>query len=176
MLSAPDEIPAEDDCAFQPWPQTEKDTRPLLVIPDSHGRVRIWHYLKTLPYWRGGIALCSKSTPPEHLAYLDARHITRITAGDTHVDMHAALAMLCKVYGIKILRMDSGGTLNGIMLSAGLVNEISLLIHPQLVGSADAKSFLITHQPCAVRLELIGIEKRASGLVWLRYKVPANPS
>jgi 2,5-diamino-6-(ribosylamino)-4(3H)-pyrimidinone 5'-phosphate reductase len=172
MLSAPDEIPPEDDSAFQPWPQMENDTRPLLVIPDSHGRVRSWHYLKTLPYWRGGIALCSKTTPPEHLAYLDARRITRITAGDTHVDMRAALEELYKSHGVKTLRMDSGGTLNGIMLLAGLVSEISLLIHPQLVGSADVKSFLITHQPCGVRLELAGVEKRGEALVWLRYKVP----
>jgi len=59
----------------------ENDTRPLLVIPDSHERVRCWRYLKTLPYWRGGIALCSKTTPPEHVGYLDARGIVRITVG-----------------------------------------------------------------------------------------------
>ena len=174
MLSAPDEIPAEDDSAFQPWPCEAADTRPLLVIPDSHGRIRSWHYLKTLPYWRGGIALCSKSTPSDYLAYLEARRIAYITVGDTHVDLMAALAVLYQDYGVKTLRMDSGGTLNGIMFSAGLVSEISLLIHPQLAGSADVKSFLITLQPCTVRLELMGIEKRGDGLVWLRYKVPAS--
>jgi 2,5-diamino-6-(ribosylamino)-4(3H)-pyrimidinone 5'-phosphate reductase len=174
MLSAPDEIPAEDDSAFQSWPQMENETRPLLVIPDSHGRVRCWHYFKSLPYWRGGIALCSKTTLPEHLSYLDARGIVRVTAGDTHIDMRAALAELYKNHAVKTIRMDSGGTLNGIMLSAGLVSEISLLIHPQLVANPEIKSFLITHQPCGARLELMKVEKRGDALVWLRYRVLAS--
>ena len=34
------------------------------------------------------------------------------------------------------MRVDSGGALNGALLRAGLVDEISLLVHPVLVGDA----------------------------------------
>ncbi len=72
--------------------------------------------------------------------------------------MRAALAELYDNHAVKTMRMDSGGTLNGVMLSAGLVSEISLLVHPLLVvGSPDVKSFLITHQ-------------RGGGLLWTRYR------
>ena len=174
LLNAPDEIPVEDDSAFQPWLCEAADTRPLLVIPDSHGRVRSWHYLKTLPYWRSGIALVSAATPPDYLVYLKARQIKQILAGDNHVDMRLALAELCRIHGVKTVRMDSGGTLNGVMLSAGLVNEISLLIHPHLVGGSTHKSFFITTVSAGINLRLDQVEKRGDGLVWLRYNVQAN--
>ena len=34
------------------------------------------------------------------------------------------------------MRVDSGGALNGALLRAGLVDELSLLVHPVLVGDA----------------------------------------
>ena len=35
-----------------------------------------------------------------------------------------------------VVRVDSGGALNGALLRAGLVDELSLLVHPVLVGDA----------------------------------------
>ena len=47
------------------------------------------------------------------------------------LDLPAALA------GFEgVVRVDSGGALNGALLRAGLVDEISLLVHPVLVGDA----------------------------------------
>ena len=113
ILRAEDQ-PAEDgeEGATIPEPETN-DRRPLLVIVDSRGRVRTWDYWRQLPYWRGAIALCSRATPTEHLAYLQRKHIPYIIAGDEKVDLCLALEELNAQHSVSTIRVDSGGTLNG---------------------------------------------------------------
>lgn len=170
-------FPPEDQLAFEP-PQVEpNDERPLLVIPDSRGRVRIRHALRQWPYWRGCVALCSRATPQEYLQYLEERHIDYVIAGEDHVDMRAALEALNVRYGAQTVLLDSGGTLNGVLLRAGLVNEISLLVHPCLVGGITPRSFFrapdLTSPEGVIALRLIHVEQIRDQILWLRYAVSA---
>jgi len=175
ILSTDAEIPPEDQSAFEPPQMEPNDERPLLVIPDSRGRVRIWHALRQWPYWRGCVALCSHATPQEYLRYLEERHIDYIVAGEDHVDMHAALEDLNARYGAQTVLLDSGGTLNGVLLRAGLVNEISLLVHPCLVGGITPRSFFrapdLTSSEGVIALRLIHVEQIRDQILWLRYEV-----
>lgn len=41
----PEEIPEEVEPKVDPG-----DERPLFVVPDSKGRIRIWHWLRRQPY------------------------------------------------------------------------------------------------------------------------------
>lgn len=148
LLKTASEAPAEDASAFLPPKIMPNDNRALLAIPDSRGRIRTWHYLRSLPYWRHFVALCSKSTPQEYLHYLRVRHIDCIIAGEDHVDLHAALEELNFRYGVKVVRVDAGGTLNGQLLRLGLVSEVSILIYPSLVGGERQSSiFRAPDQP-----------------------------
>lgn len=113
FLKAASEAPPEDESAFLPLKIDRGDRRALLAIPDSRGRIRTWHYLRSLPYWRDVVALCSQSTPQEYLHYLKERHINYIIAGLDHVDLRVALAELNSRFGVKVVRVDAGGTLNG---------------------------------------------------------------
>ena len=175
ILNMPDEIPPEDESAFQPPEVDANDSRPVLVIPDSRGRVRHWHYLRQTPFWKDMIALCSQSTPDEYFQYLNERHIDYVTTGDDHVDIKAALEKLYTFFNIKVIRVDSGGTLNGILLRQGLVNEISVLIEPYLVGGDAAKS--IFHEEDlktpggVINLKLTHHEKIEDHIIWLKYEV-----
>ncbi|MEO0433105.1 MAG: dihydrofolate reductase family protein, partial [Cyanobacteria bacterium J06656_5] len=45
------------------------------------------------------------------------------------------------MFGVTVVRVDSGGTLNGVLLRAGLVDELHLLVHPTLVGGTSQKTF-----------------------------------
>jgi 2,5-diamino-6-(ribosylamino)-4(3H)-pyrimidinone 5'-phosphate reductase len=170
-----EKVPEEDGRAFEPPQKNLDDHRALLVVPDSRGRVRCWHYLKTLPYWRGFISLCSRSTPQEHLDYLKKRHVDCIVAGEDHVDMRAALEVLNSRYGVKVVRVDSGGVLSGVLLRQGLVDEVSLLIYPSLVGGVRPRSIFrapdLESPDGAIPLRLTHLEKMRSDLVWLRYEV-----
>ena len=136
----PSEAPPEDESAFIPPETDPSDQRAILVIPDSRGRIRTWHYLRSLPYWRHFVALCSKSTPQDYLDYLKERHIDCIIAGEDHVDLRMALEELYSRYAVRVVRVDAGGTLNGLLLRQGLVSEVSVLIYPSLVGGETISS------------------------------------
>lgn len=178
ILGSGDEAPPEDESAFVPPQVNPDDTRPLLVIPDSRGRVRSWHALLQWPYWRDAVALVSRSTPEEYLSYLRKRHVGYIVAGDDHVDLRLALDELNARYGTKVVRADSGGTLNGVLLRAGLVDEVSILIYPCLVGGTTQQSIFrapdLPSMEGVIGLKLVHHEKLDGDAVWLRYEVAGH--
>jgi len=172
ILESTTQIPAEGD---EPMPKEKKagDKRPMLVVVDSQGRVKVWNYLLKQPYWRDAISLCSKKTPPEHLAYLKNKGIECIIAGEDKVDLKKTLQILSDKHRIKTIRVDSGGMLNSALLKADLVDEVSILIHPSLVGGPDPRtinnSSALTDKP--IKLKPIKCEKLEGGLYWMRYKI-----
>jgi 2,5-diamino-6-(ribosylamino)-4(3H)-pyrimidinone 5'-phosphate reductase len=167
-------VPPEHEEMFTPAKDTE-DTRPLLVIADSRGRVRCWDAIRKWPYMRDVLALCSSSTPHEYLSYLADRRIGTIVAGENRIDMRAALESLNRQHGVKVLRVDSGGTLNSVLLAAGLVSEISVLIHPFIAGGkadptmSDPLKAGIPELQVPLRLQ--STEVVGDGIVWARYTV-----
>jgi 2,5-diamino-6-(ribosylamino)-4(3H)-pyrimidinone 5'-phosphate reductase len=165
----------EDEEPSDPPRSEPDDPRPLLVVPDSRGRVRSWQFLRKQPYWQNVVALCSRSTPKAYFEYLEQRHVDRIVAGDDHVDLCAALEELNVRYGVKVVRADCGGTLNGALLRAGLVHEVSVLIHPSLVGGTTPHSIFRAPDLAAadgvIQLRLAHVEQLEGDLVWLRYEV-----
>jgi 2,5-diamino-6-(ribosylamino)-4(3H)-pyrimidinone 5'-phosphate reductase len=73
------------------------------------------------------------------------------------------------------VRVDSGGTLNGVLLRAGLVDEVSLLVNASLVGGTTPRSIfqapdLISSQG-VIPLKLTHVEQMEGDVVWLRYDV-----
>ncbi len=174
LLNAPDEIPDETGSASPPAMPSTDDPRPILVVPDSRGRLRSWHYWRQQPYWKDWVALCSQRTPPEHLEYLGQRGIKTLTAGTEHVDFATALEELSRRFGITRIRVDSGGTLNTVLLRAGLVDELHLLVHPTLVGGIDRKTFFSDSKADPrgeIRLRFLDAEVQEQGILLLSYAV-----
>ena len=155
--------------------QSPGEEGPLLVVVDSRGRVRCWNWLQQQAYWRDVVALCSRSTPQDHLATLERRHVDTIVAGDNRVDLRAALEALNAQHGVETVRVDSGGVLNGALLRAGLVDEVSVLINPTLVGGTTPHSLFVAPDLAAadgvIRLGLAHVERVRGDAVWLRYTV-----
>jgi 2,5-diamino-6-(ribosylamino)-4(3H)-pyrimidinone 5'-phosphate reductase len=176
MLQMEAQIPDMDDSVIQlPSPAAPNDTRPLLVVPDSRGRLRKWRGIREMPYWRGAVAFCSRSTPQEYLENLIKWHVPYLMAGDDHVDLGAALALLNLHFDVKTVHVDSGGTLSGVLLRASLVDEVSLLIYPHLAGGARRRSFFrqqdLGGPEESIRLRLTHLERMRDDIVWLRYEV-----
>ena len=173
LLAAPGGAVPDDEAA--PAPSAADASRPLLVVPDSRGRVRCWRALLGAGYWRGGVALCARATPAEHLDYLERSGVDVIVAGEERVDLRAALDELAARHGVTVVRVDSGGTLNGVLLRAGLVHEVSLLVHPELVGGLSPRSAFRAPDLEAggrvVDLRLVHVERLRDDIVWLRYEV-----
>ncbi len=156
-------------------PAGETDRRPVLAVVDSRGQVKGWSTLLAAGYWRAGVALCSAATPADHLAWLERHGVERIATGSDRVDLAAALEELAARFGVRVVRVDSGGKLNGELLRLGLVDEISLLVHPYLVGGVSPASMYraadLVHEVGVLQLELLQSRKVKQGIVWLRYAV-----
>jgi len=169
------DVPEEDESAFEPPEMDPNDPRQRLVVVDSRGRIRNWHQIRDEPYWRDPVVLCSDATPQEYIDYLEKRHVDTIVVGDDRVDLRAALEALSARYGVKTIRVDSGGVLNGALLRAGLVTEVSVLITPHLVGGTSPRSLFtapdLTSPDGVIPLRLIHVEEVRDGVVWLRYEV-----
>jgi 2,5-diamino-6-(ribosylamino)-4(3H)-pyrimidinone 5'-phosphate reductase len=170
-----DPAPPPEPEAVAPPPAPPDPTKPRLVVIDSRGRIRNWPELLNGAYWSRGVALCSERTPAEYFDYLDSVGVERIVAGGNRVDLHAALAKLAAKYGIDRVRVDSGGRLNGALLRAGLIDEVSLLVHPYLVGGESGQTFFrapdLTSAGRVINLRLIAAEILEDDLFWLRYEL-----
>jgi 2,5-diamino-6-(ribosylamino)-4(3H)-pyrimidinone 5'-phosphate reductase len=178
VLAAPTlEVPAEHREMFTP-PADGPDPRPLMVIADSRGRVRSWETLRSWPYMRDLVALCSGSTPDEYLDYLRQCRVGMIRAGEQQVDMRAALEELNRQFGVRTVRVDSGGTLNSVLLHEGLVDEVSVLVHPFIAGGkADPTLCDPLHAgilDLRVPLTHRHTEVLGNGIVWSRYTPQKN--
>jgi len=157
---------------------TTDPSKPLLAVVDGRGRVKNWRKFAPSPYWRAGVSLCSRSTPSEHLAFLEREGIETIVEGDQRVDLRAALERLADEHAVKVVRVDSGGSLNGALLRSGLVSEVSVLVQPQLIGGTSPSSlFRAVDLGPAERpldLELMSSRKLKGGTVWLRYRLRSD--
>jgi 2,5-diamino-6-(ribosylamino)-4(3H)-pyrimidinone 5'-phosphate reductase len=162
---------------YTPAAKDFTDERQLLVVVDSRGRINDWRVLRNQPYWRDVVVFCSNATPRDHLERLRAQEVETITAGDHHVDLRKCLAMLRAEYGVSKLRVDSGGILNGVLLRAGLVNEVVIVLNPCLTGGRSARTFYVADDLVSregiISLDLKKVEELRDGFLWLQYQVIA---
>lgn len=151
------------------------DIRPVLAVVDSRGRISNWNYWRMQPFWKDLVVLCSETTPEAHIQRLEEARVSYLQAGQGYVDLRLALERLDSVFGVKTVRVESGGTLNGALLRAGLVDEISILTSPCLIGGIcqggifKAPDLDTPNQ--ITNLSVISAERLEGDVVWLRYQV-----
>lgn len=105
------------------------------VIPDTRGVLKgLLHVLRRFEYCRDVIILVSERTGADYVEYLHERDYDAIVCGEDRADYGRAFGILAERYGVKRILVDSGPTLGGVLLGSGLVDEISLLVHPVLAG------------------------------------------
>lgn len=148
---------------------------PFLVVVDSRGRVSRWKELREQPYWGRAVVLCAEKTPAAYRGMLEDLGIEAVIAGEDRVDLEFALGELNSRFGILTVRVDSGGRLNGALLRADLVDEVSVLLEPRLVGGTTPRPLFLAPDVSAdeevVHLRLTGMEAFDDDVVWLRYLV-----
>jgi len=74
---------------------------------------------------------------------------------------------------VRTLMLEGGGRINGGLLDAGLVDEVSLLLVPVADGRIGAPALFDVDVDDVTphRLALEQVEQRSSGILWLRYRV-----
>jgi 2,5-diamino-6-(ribosylamino)-4(3H)-pyrimidinone 5'-phosphate reductase len=140
------------------------------IAVDAHGRLG----------WKSGsidddhlISILTERVSDEYLAYLRKLGVSYLFGGKNELDFALVLEKLGRLFPIKTILLEGGGHLNGSLLKAGLVDELSLLHFPVVDGAAtSATIFEQGENPGpAAQLKFISVEQRTHGVIWLRYRV-----
>jgi len=143
---------------------------PYWVIPDTEGALKgLLHTCRRFEFCKDVIVLVSEATPKEYLKHLEERDYDYHVVGKKHVDLEKALELLYEKYGVKTVLADTGRVLGNLLLTHGLASEISLLIHPVIVGNKSYNMFSNVSE--AISLKLDKTEILGKGYVWLVYTV-----
>lgn len=163
-LPRPAQLPPHTDYTA---PAKERD---YLVAADARGRIG-W---QSGTYARSGrpaahiIELLTEQAAPGYLEYLRERGISYIFAGGRQIDFKQALRRLRESFGIERVMLAGGGLINGALLDAGVIDELSVVLAPVIDGGDGAALF----DSCrSASLSLIESRELDGGGMWLRYKV-----
>lgn len=119
------------------------------------------------------VAVLSERVSDEYLELLRERGISYLLAGKQEVDLVVALDKIGERFGVRTLLLEGGGRINGGMMRAGLIDEVSLLVGPLVDGRVGTPALFDEDgegvKPNALVLE--GVERRAHDVVWLRYRI-----
>ena len=161
-------VPAEEKSDFEK-PERDKSL-PLWVIPDTAGALKgLLHACRRFEYCRDVVVLISEETPEDYREYLRERNYDYHAVGKRHVDLKKSLEMLSAKYKVKTVLADTGRILGNLLLDQGLASELSLLIHPIIVGNKAYNIFGNINK--SISLKLKKKETLGKGYVWLVYKV-----
>lgn len=113
----------------------------------------------------------------EYLMHLRKAGVSYLFGGKDGMDLRRAMGVLGECFHVRRISLQGGGIIDGAMLAAGLLAELSIVIYPGIDGLSGISSIFEyvggeTENPAAGQsLELISAEKCEHGIVWLRYKV-----
>jgi 2,5-diamino-6-(ribosylamino)-4(3H)-pyrimidinone 5'-phosphate reductase len=121
------------------------------------------------------VAILTERVSNDYLAALRERGASYLLAGGSEVDLPLALEKIGARLGVRTLMLEGGGGINGSMLRAGLVDEISLLVAPVADGRiGTAALFDVGGELTPRRLAREAMERRAGDVLWLRYRVESE--
>ena len=118
------------------------------------------------------VAILSQRVSDEYLVFLRERGVSYLFAGQRDVDLAEALTKIAEQFGVATLMLEGGGRINGGMLQAGLIDELSVLVAPLVDGRMDTPALFDVDgggfSPLGLRLD--GVEQRPADVLWLRYR------
>lgn len=121
------------------------------------------------------VAVLSERVSDEYLAFLRGRGVSYLLAGARDVDLALALEKIASRFGVRTLMLEGGGRINGGMLRAGLVDEVSLLVAPVVDGRMGTPAVFDVggeeDDVAPYRLALDAVERLADDVLRLRYRV-----
>ena len=161
-------VPSEEKEDFEK--PKRKQTLPLWVMVDSKGSLRgLLHTIRRFEFCRDIVILVSEITPQDYINYLIDRSYDYHVCGKNHVDLRKSFELLSDIYGAKTVLTDTGRVLGNLLLNKGLVNEISLLIHPVFVGNKSYDMFSDINSD--IKLKLLKNETMDDNYIWLVYGI-----
>ena len=162
-------------------PEEEKDFKkpmrdenlPYWIIIDSKGSLKgLLHEVRRFDFCKDVIVMISKETPGIYIDYLKERNYDFHIIGNEHINLKKALELLYEKYNTKVLLTDCGSILGNLLISYGLVNQISLLIHPIIVGKSSYGIF--DNIDKLVKLKMLKNKVLDDNYIWLLFDILYN--
>jgi riboflavin biosynthesis pyrimidine reductase len=119
------------------------------------------------------VAILSERVSDAYLAFLRERGVSYLLAGARDIDLPLALEKAGARFGVTTLMLEGGGGINGAMLRAGLIDEVSVLIAPVADGRVGTPALFDVdgNDSTPHRLSLESVERREGNVLWLRYSI-----
>jgi 2,5-diamino-6-(ribosylamino)-4(3H)-pyrimidinone 5'-phosphate reductase len=119
------------------------------------------------------VVILLKSTPTEYLDHLKDMQIKYIVGGEDEIVWEKVFKEMKSKYGVERLLLEGGGVLNGSVLEAGFIDEVSLILTPQAANSSSSPSLFgntTTGVLADQKFKIQSVEKLEKDCVWIRYK------
>lgn len=151
-------------------PPTGREGAPYWFLVDSRGALPAdLHAVRAFPGLRDVVVLIAGVTPAAYREYLAERGYPWLECGGERVDLSQALRAIHQRYGIRRMHVDAGPVLTSALWDAGLVDEVSLIVHPLVVGAGARHLFGEAHH--MRHLQASSHQCLPGGLVHDRYLV-----
>lgn len=102
-----------------------------------------------------------------YLAYLRSVGVSYIIGGESDLDLPLVLEKLKGLFGIELLLLEGGGTLNGSFQRENLIDEVSVILAPLVAGAGEKCLF---EGGSLEAYELKEVKAQDGGSLWLRYE------
>ena len=127
------------------------------------------HVLRQSEYCKDVVVFISKKTAIDYINCLKERNYNYHTIGKNKYDLKEALELINEKYVVKTLLIDTGCILGNILLEQRLVSQISLLVHPIIVGKKSNNIF--SNIKDSLKVNLIKKVLLEKNFIWLVYEL-----
>lgn len=148
------------------------NAKTFAVVIDPSGKC---HWDSNMVSTEHVIEVLTEKVSGAYLSHLQEQNVSYIFGGATELDLKLVLKKLYKLFGIKRLRIDGGGHVNGSFLKAGLIDEFSLVLAPVADGTIGAPTVFEAEEGYgkrkATQFKLKSVRKIYNDFLWIRYEV-----
>jgi riboflavin biosynthesis pyrimidine reductase len=164
--------PASPGQVARPHHFAKRDAGTYAIAFDRSGKL---HFAKSDIGGDHVVVLLGPDVPDAHLAELAGDGVSYVVAPDEAMAPRPLLELLGRELGIKRLLVEGGGKVNGSLMAAGVVDEVSLLVAPAVDGALGVTGVFEVPEATGlagkVRLRLASSATLPHGVVHLRYTV-----
>lgn len=117
------------------------------------------------------VVATTNKTPSSYLSYLKQKEISYVNSGESEINFPNLLETLLTEFGIEKIVVEGGGLLNGSMLKAGVIDEISLLLLPRTLNKTAAPSLFDSTSDIISTTDFkIKEFEQISNVLWINYQ------
>jgi 2,5-diamino-6-(ribosylamino)-4(3H)-pyrimidinone 5'-phosphate reductase len=124
------------------------------------------------------IEVLTEKVSSGYLEHLRSKNVSYIFGGKETLDLELVLRKLHDLFGIKVVRIDGGGHVNGSFLKAGLIDEFSLVLAPVADGTIGSPTVFEAEEGYgnrkATQFKIRSVEQVYEDFLWIRYEVIRN--